>query len=360
LKPSLASRDAAFGARGSVPAVAASSGYTNNTFVTQLQQGQAGRLANTLAGNSIYLCPMVGNALPECVRRGYNAPGPYPINVFQANPFAAGNAVRMLTDNASSEYDALQLQFRQRYHNGLNVTANYTYGHARTDRFTVGSTNEVDYFTLRDTSLNWGPTAYDLRHTFQSYWTYELPFGRDRRVGIDNAALNQVLGGWAVSGIVRVQTGRPFRLTSGRQTLNQQDAGVVLNGITVEELQKLVTVSAGANGNVLFVDPRLVGPDGRANPQYLSTPTTPGQLGQYVYLYGPGYTNADLSIAKTFRAGGTAINFEAVMINAFNLRNSTVGATGGATVNIDQTTFGQTTGLANSARQVQFRLLVGF
>ena len=73
-----------------VPAVAAASGYTNGTFVTQLQQGQAGRLANTLAGDFLYLCPMVGNALPGCTSRGYNAPAPYPINFFQANPYGAG------------------------------------------------------------------------------------------------------------------------------------------------------------------------------------------------------------------------------------------------------------------------------
>jgi len=353
--------ETAFGARGSVPAVAASSGFTNNTFITQLQQGQAGRLANALAGNSIYLCPMVGSALPECVRRGYNAAGPYPINVFQANPFAAGSAVRLLTDEAASKYDSLQVQFRQRYHAGLSLTANYTYGHARTDRYVVGASNEVDYFTLRDKSLNWGPTAYDLRHNVQSYWTYELPFGSGRRWGIDNAILDQLLGGWALSGIVKMQTGRPFRLTSGRQTVNQQDAGVVLNGITADELQRMIHVRPGPNGNVFFVDPKLVGADGRANPQYLATPSTPGELGQFVYLYGPGLRSADLGIAKVFKTGrGSTFTFEALMINAFNYRNTTVGVTGGATVNIDQTTFGQSTGTAAGARQVQFRLQVGF
>ena len=164
-------------------------------------------------------------------------------------------------------------------------------------------------------------------------------------------------GGWAVSGIVRIQSGRPFLLTSGRQTLNQQDAGVILNGITVDELQKMVNVRPGSNGNVFYFDERLIGPDGRANPQYIAPPTTPGQQGQYVYLYAPGLWTADLGIAKRFSTGGgTSFNFEALMINALNHRNVTVGNTGGATVSIDSTTFGQTTGTAISARQVQFRL----
>jgi hypothetical protein len=355
--------DAAFGPRGSVPAVSNASGYANQTFITQLQQGQAGRVAGSLATNAIYLCPMVGNALPECGRRGYTAAGVYPINFFQANPFAAaaGNtgptASRILTDESSSKYDSLQLQFRQRYQNGLTLTANYTYGKARTDRYSVSADNTNDYVTLRDKSLNWGPTAYDLRHAFQTYWTYELPFGQNRHWSTNNALLDEVLGGWAASGIVRIQTGRPFLLTSARQTFNQQDAGVILNGITVDELQKLVKVSPGVNGNVLYFDPKVIGADGRANPAYIAPPTTPGELGQFVYLYGPGLWTADLGVRKRFTTGGgTSFDFETLFINAFNHRNTVVGGTGGATLSTDSTTFGQATATAINQRQVQFRL----
>jgi hypothetical protein len=102
----------------------------------------------------------------------------------------------------------------------------------------------------RDKSLDWGPTAYDLRHAFQAYWSFDLPFGRERHFTIDNALVDQIFGGWALFGIARLQSGRPFLLTSGRWTVNQNDGGVVLNGITVKELQKMVTTRPGPNGNV--------------------------------------------------------------------------------------------------------------
>jgi hypothetical protein len=80
-----------------------------------------------------------------------------------------------------------------------------------------------------------------------------------------------------------------------------------------------------------------------------------------VYLYGPGLWTADLSVAKRFQTGGgTAFNFEALFINAFNHRNTTVGNTGGATTAIDSTTFGQSTGTAINARQIQFRVGLRF
>jgi hypothetical protein len=185
----------------------------------------------------------------------------------------------------------------------------------------------------------------------------DLPFGTGRAITFDNAVMEQVFGGWAVSGVVRLQTGRPFLLTSGRQTLNQQDAGVVLRGISMADLQKMINVRPGPNGNVFFVDEQLIGSDGRANPAYIAPPTAQGEQGQYVYLYGPGLWTVDLSVAKTFQIGANQrFNFEALFINAFNHRSTTVGGTGGATFSIDSTTFGQSTGTAIGARQVQFRL----
>ncbi len=357
--------ETAFGPRGSLAALPGGSGFTNANFITALQQGEAGDMANTLSGsggqNFQYLCRLVGNKLPACATRGFDAAGPYAINLFQTNPFAAGNAVRLLTDEAQTKYDSLQLQFRQRPIAGLNLTMNYTFAKARTDRYAINTTTVLDYRTLRNKELDWGPTAYDLRHVFQTYGTYELPFGRDRRFGINNPVLNQILGGWSTSAIVKIQTGRPFLLTSGRNTLNQQDAGVILNGITVEELQDMITYSPGTNGFVYYFDRSLIGPDGRANPDFIRYPTEPGQQGQYVYLYGPGMWTADIGLSKAFRVGGDrTFSFEALFINAFNHRNTVVGGTNGATLSIDSQEFGQTTGTALGSRDIQFRLGFNF
>ncbi len=349
--------EAAFGARGSRPSLAAASGFTSGTFITQLQQGQAGAMANTMAGNSLYLCRLVGSGLPACDALGYNAVGARPINFFQANPFAAGFQNRILTDEASSKYDALQVQFRQRNIGGFSLTANYTYANARTDRYADSASGVVDYTTLRDKSLDWAPDVYAVRHALQGYWMFEVPVGRGRRVSIENSVLNHIIGGWALNGVARIQSGRPFLLTSGRLTVNQRDSGVVLNGITVDDLQKMVKVRKGPNGSVFFFDEKLIGSDGRANPAFLSAPTNPGEFGQFVYLDGPGLWNVDLGLAKQFEITSTQrINFDVLFINLFNRRNTTVGGDGGAVHSITGTTFGQSTGTALNPRNIQLRL----
>ena len=195
--------------------------------------------------------------------------------------------------------------------------------------------------------------------------TYELPLGRDRHFNIANPAVSQVLGGWTLSGIARTQSGRPFFLSSGRSTYNNYENGVVLApGVTVAQVQKLVGVFPGPNGTKLFFDPKLIGLDGRANPQYLLSPTTPGVLGQRVFLFGPGFWNVDLAIAKRFAAPGRVyVNVEALFLDLFNTNSFLVGggsSDSGFGISINSTTFGQTTTTTGGPRNVQLRLLIGF
>jgi hypothetical protein len=313
---------------------------------------------------------MVGSAPPACATLGYNAAGPYPINVFQVNPFAAGRAENLVTDDGWSRYHGLQLQYRQRYGSGLTLVSNYTYSRTWTNRYSDSPATQVSgagtIWTQRDQSFNEGPAVFDLRHVFQSYLTYDLPFGSGRSIPIANAVLNQIAGGWTVSSIIRLQSGRPFYLTSGRFTYNQYDSGVILNGISVDDLQKMITLSAGSNGTELFVDPKLIGPDGRANPQYLQSPTTPGEHGQRIWLYGPHFWNVDLGIAKRFRAGSGNVGIEALFLDLFNTTNFLVGGQSndlGFNVSINSTTFGQTTSTTQTAvgpRNLQLRFVASW
>jgi hypothetical protein len=137
------------------------------------------------------------------------------------------------------------------------------------------ATQTANYSTLRDKTRNYGPSPFDVRHVLQTYGTYDLPFGRDRRFNMGNAVVNAILGDWVIGGILTAQSGSPFRLSSGRQTLNQEDAGVLLApGVSVKDLQKLIGNFQGTGVNQYFIDPKAIAPDGRASSAYLLPPTT--------------------------------------------------------------------------------------
>jgi hypothetical protein len=353
--------DAAFGARGAQPVLPANQAYTNGNFITDLTQGEAGRLAGRLSSSQNYICRMVGNNFSPCASRNYSAAGPYPMNFFVLNPYAIGGSLNLVDDDGWSRYHALQMQLRRRYRNGLTLNANYTLAKNQTNIWADNATQGGNYRTLRDRDSDSSTAPFDVRHVFQTYGTYDLPFGRDRHFRIANPVLDAIVGGWTVGGILTTQSGSPYRLTSGRQTVNGSDSGVILqNGHTVEEIQSMVHVSPGPGFNRYWLDPKLIAPDGRANPEYLAPPTTPGEFGQFVYLRGTNIWNVDASIVKTAAiVGGTSVT---VHFTIQNLLNHPVWSTFPANqgfltdVSIQSTTFGQTTNPANGARQVYARL----
>lgn len=351
-----------FGARGSQPALPAGSGFTNGTFITNLQQSVAGSLATTLAGNANYVCRMFGSTFAPCGRLGYDAPGVYPINFFLLNPFAGTQGAWMVDDQSWTKYHALQIQLRKRYSQGLQMNFNYTLAKTTGDLWVDNSTQELNYHTLRNKALDNGPAPFDVRHVVNTFGTYDLPFGKDRHFNITNPVLNAVVGGWVVGGTLTAQSGTPFMLTSGgRNTVNGMDSGVILaNGHTVEEIQSMIKMSYGPGFARYWIDPKLVAADGRANSEYLQIPTTPGEFGQFIYLRSKTTWNLDASLNKQFTLyGRSTLNLHVTITNVLNHPIwGTPGFLGSA--NINSTTFGQTSNPLNGARQMYVRAEVRF
>jgi hypothetical protein len=259
----------------------------------------------------------------------------------------------------------MQVQLRQRYSHGVSATLNYTLARNTGDIWAENATQSVNHRTLRNKALDFGTASYDVRHVFQALGTYDLPFGRGRRYNINNGILNGLAGGWVLGAVVTAQSGTPFRLTSGRQTfVSGTDSGVVLaNGHTVEEIQKLITIRPGPTTQQFsryWVAPELIGADGRANPEYLAVPTTPGEFGQFITLYGRNSWNVDMSLNKTTKVWGRGEM--TVHFSITNVLNHPVWNTSGflAETSIQSTTFGLATDTLNGARQVFSRLSFSF
>lgn len=311
--------------------LAPTAGFASGGFVTNLQQGVAGAMANALATSGTYF--------PNLLRAGY------PANFFLVNPDAAGASVWLLSNPSHSSYHALQIEWRRRFSQGVLHNINYTFSKGLTDYYADSADSSSSFFTLRNFRMNRGLSPYDLTHQLKANWIWELPFGYAKRWRIQNPVLNHITGGWEFHGIARIQSGRPYRLVSGRATFNQFEAGVIPR-VSRQEIQSMAKVIKHPNRRVYFLDTRLIGADGRANPQYLEPPTTPGQFGYYVYLYGPRFTRFDLSATKRTRINERwNVELRAEFLNAFNHVNFMVGGPTAANVdvNILGTTFGQTT-----------------
>jgi hypothetical protein len=105
----------------------------------------------------------------------------------------------------------------------------------------------------------------------------------------------------------------------------------------------------------LAVDPRLVGPDGRANPQYLIVNRTPGVFGQRLFLRDKSTFSWDASLAKNFQIR------EDLRLQLFGAASNVLNhpSWGLGSANIFSTTFG-VVGAPAGSRSIIFRGTLSF
>jgi hypothetical protein len=321
--------DAAFGGP-------TASDYSNPQYINYLNTGQAGALASVLAnvaGTVPYFCNLVGAGFSPCgTNAGYTGGGAgYPINFFVANPYASGtnpgfgppNATGQLVAAGSSNYHALQVDLRQNNWHGLQYDANYTWSHSLGVDSNNQWTGAFNAFTLRNLGKSYGPTLFDLRHVLHANGTYDLPFGHGReflnRSGIGEA----VAGGWTVGTIVTYQTGEPVQLFGGYQTFNDYgDSGIRLTNVKPSQLQSAVGVYRVPGQTFAnLINPKYLASNtgGGANTQYIHPNTTPGTIGDVLYLHGPRQFYQDISLTKSVPIhDALKFRLQASFLNAWN------------------------------------------
>jgi len=135
-------------------------------------------------------------------------------NLGQADrPDPSVGVINRLESSASSTYHALQVALRQQMTRDLKLRVAYTYSRFLDDVSEIPTTNTLldpgiiplDEGNLR---LDWGPSDFDIPHIFTLSSLYRLPLF-DR---------NRWLGGWSVSAITSLQSGRPYTVYSGTDT----------------------------------------------------------------------------------------------------------------------------------------------
>jgi hypothetical protein len=269
---------------------------------------------------------------------GYTAinsarPGPGPIQPRRLLPDFGdldGGANRF-----GSNYNALQVKLTKRFSSGLLFNMNYTWGRAMDDQSSLAEWKTQDPYNMK---ADYSRASIDLRHIFNFSYVYDLPFGRGRRFGGNwNRALDAVLGGWAVDGFIRAQTGRPYNVTLGQDRAN------------VGRTYQRPNVSRDPN-----TGPRT--PDQWFDTAAFSLPApfTFGNAGAFI-VEGDGRHNYDISLAKRFYVREN--HSLELRGEFFNLTNTV--KMGDPNTNFSSTAFGQVTS-ATDARQIQLALRYQF
>lgn len=280
-----------------------------------------------------------------------------------------GNLTDIWGATGNSNYNALQISIIQRPFHGLSGFANYTWsksiddtGNHRT-QYPVGPQDGNFSRSYSASAIDRGLGTYDQRHNFNGTFNYDLPFGRGRKFLATSWLGNALVGGWSVSGIVKIRQGFPLQITTS-ETSGCITALDALQGTCMPDYNPSFTGPARINGKWGRA------PNANASNiqtiQYINTAAfqCPDQncssfkLGNVARsapdgLRGPGWKDMDMGIRRTFNVRDTeslhlTFQLEADVTNVTNSTYFTLasGATAWNTCAAGQTTLQQCPALA--------------
>jgi hypothetical protein len=235
-----------------------------------------------------------------------------------ANP-SVGEA-NFIDNTATSNYNALQVQFQRRLSHGLQALASYTWSHSIDD----GSAGSIDLASNTgvptNPNVNRGPSDFDIRNAFTAAVTYDIQI---RRI---NGFTSAMLRGWSLESIILARSAPPvdvfdesfFALNNGAITDIRPDRvpgqPFYLYGSQCAAAFQVPVCPGGKGFNpAAFTDPPF-------NPVTL-VPLRQGTLSRNA-LRGFGATQWDFAVHRDFPIHESIkLQFRAEMFNVLNHPN---------------------------------------
>ncbi len=206
--------------------------------------------------------------------------------------------INQVSTGANSHYNGMIASIRTNAWRGLTSKFSYTLGHSLDDASAVRGLNPADSRNLRG---DYGNSSFDVRNTFTSYITYELP--------APSMGPRRLVKGWQLNSLLTFYGGLPFTVTAGKNfsgTFEGKDRVDVVGDPFAG------TSSTLANGYVQFL-----------NKAAFALPA-PGTFGNEKrnQFYGPKFSDVDFSVFKnTPITERVTTQFRVEMFNIFNHRN---------------------------------------
>ncbi|MBI4873698.1 MAG: TonB-dependent receptor, partial [Acidobacteria bacterium] len=239
--------------------------------------------------------------------------------------------ITYIDSGGNSYYHSFQATLRKRFSHGLQTALSYSLSKSIDDQSVdpvasssgggLSTNNSRTPTHTRNRRNERGLSDVDRTNVVSAIWLYELPMGRGKTLfGDVPAALNHVLGGWNLNGLLNFSTGEPFTITSGTRTSNYSHVSrAELVGPMPDASLKQVS---GIIGPVLFAD---------ASAFRIPAPGANG-MGRNMFR-SPSYWNLDLGLQKNFQLRERVrLQLRAEAFNVFNHANfdNPGGATDGS------------------------------
>jgi hypothetical protein len=278
-----------------------------------------------------------------------------------------------LRGDATSHYDSLLATIDKRFSYGFRFLAAYTFSKSiDTAGDSIGSSafgfygdpifGEQTFNDQNNPTAQRGLSDFDRRHRLVVSYTWELPQKANR----SKVSISRLSEGWAISGVVALQSGLPFTIydTAAGTLFGPATfftTGSLEPGATLDSAVRKGSVSGRVdqffNTNV-FVPAPFVPDGGLIDGQFPVSGggTIFGNLGRNI-LRGPDQRNIDIGIVKRTRLSDKAsLVFRWEVFNLFNRPNFANPASDVSS----PATFGKITAMSVNPRIMQYGLKVEF
>jgi hypothetical protein len=299
------------------PANYSSANFSSTTFV------------NPLATYNPNPFGFAGSLYTNATLRANAATAGLPSNYFLMNPDLQGGAIQTVNRNKTN-YNALQIELRRRYSGGLQFQASYALGKMMMTRWETFRKPDI---WVRDVG-----SPGDISQVFKANVVYDLPFGRGRRFGSSvNGFVDQLIGGWTLSLVSRVQSGQLVDLGNVRLVGMSEKDVAGLYKIRIDENKKVWLLPQDVIDNTIkafsvsATSSTGYGTLGAPTGRYFAPANGPGCIEvdnganygdcgtRSLVVPGPVFQEHDITISKHFPIKGR-MNFETrvEILNAFN------------------------------------------
>lgn len=307
-------------------------GVPGNLSTSYLQQFSLG-VQREVFRNLLFEVAYVGSKGTKLIRtRNVNQPLPGPGSIASRRPYTAFGNIDFRDSSGNSSFNSLQMRAERRF-SKLTFLASYTFSKSIDDASaavgSTGSTNSPQ--DSRNLRAERGLSDFDVRHRFVVSYIYEIPNP------VADGLLSKFTGGWQLSGITALQSGRPI---TPRLSIDVSNTG------QFQDRPNLVG------------DPTLDNPDPSLwfNTSAFTRPAnfTFGSAGRDT-ITGPGFNSFDVGVMKNNRFGESGnIQFRAEFFNLFNRPNFNL-----PNATADSPQFGRIFS-AQRAREIQFGLKISY
>jgi hypothetical protein len=224
------------------------------------------------------------------------------------------NNLTMYGSYFDSNYHSLQLSVKRQYSRDLTFMAAYTWSHAIDNAGANGSgrNQPIGSFTgdFYNRAANKGTSDFDRKHRVVGSYVYTIP-----TIAENSAFARNVLGGWSLSGVTTIQTGRPFSIldSTAATIFAASSYAQFANGKTASDAQLTGPTQDRLN--------RYFDPTAFVNAPTIGNGTGFGNTGRNI-LRGPGQINFDMALMKEFRlpkvSEGSRLEFRSEFFNILN------------------------------------------